>query len=135
MLKIPIPLFGVKGIRFLARQIRKWPKKLGDKTASLYLSQVVRMQEEIGTGGAGFRFMFGAFLQEARKYWNHPDLFDISKEVTAAGDRWRDFAVMAGRIAKNRASASENYDAASEILLNAADREEKIFKRILGVVG
>jgi len=65
MLTIPIPLFGVKGIRYMARKMKKWPKKLGDRKASLYLGQVVRMLEEIGTGGAGFRFMYAAFLQEA----------------------------------------------------------------------
>ena len=47
--------------------MKRWPKKLGDKKASLYLGQVVRMLEEIGTGGAGFRFIYAAFLQESAK--------------------------------------------------------------------
>src|SRR5690606_23133200 len=42
----PIPIVGVKGIRTIARLIRKWPKKKGNKTANHYLGQVVRMQEE-----------------------------------------------------------------------------------------
>jgi hypothetical protein len=128
MLGIPIPLFGVKGIRYLARQRRNWPKKLGEKRASLYMGQVVRMLEEIGTGGAGFRFIYAAFLQEAARELEQPWLNDMSKEMTAAGDRWREFGLIAGRIFKNRAGQEDNYIAASEILLDIADREEKIYR-------
>jgi hypothetical protein len=130
MLEIPVPFFGVKGIRLLARKMRKWPKKLGDKKASLYMGQVVRMLEEIGTGGAGFRFMYGAFLQEAAHELNQPWLNDMSKEMTLAGDRWREFGMIAGRIFKNRAGQEDSYIAASEILFDIADREEKIFRSL-----
>ncbi len=130
MLDIPVPIFGVKGIRYLARQMRSWPKKLGDKKASLYMGQVVRMLEEIGTGGAGFRFMYAAFLQEAAHELNQPWLNDMSKEMTVAGDRWREFGSIAGRIFKNRAGQEDSYIAASDILLDIADREEKIYRRL-----
>ena len=65
MLNVPIPLIGVRGIRLLARQLAKWPDRLGEKKTLLHLGHVIRMQEEIGTGGAGFRFIYAAFLQEA----------------------------------------------------------------------
>jgi hypothetical protein len=130
MLGIPVPLFGVKGIRFLAKDMRKWPKKLGDKKASLYMGQVVRMLEEIGTGGAGFRFIYAAFLQEAARELGQPWLNEVSKEMTAAGDRWREFGMIAGRIFKNRAGQAESYMAASDILFDIADREEKVFRKL-----
>ena len=130
MLEIPIPLFGVKGIRYLAHRMRKWPKKLGDKKASQYMGQVVRMLEEIGTGGAGFRFIYAAFLQEAARELNQPWLNEVSEEMTIAGDRWRDFGNIAGRIFKNRAGMEDSYIAASDILLEIADREEKIFRKL-----
>jgi len=130
MLGIPIPLFGVKGIRYLARQMRNWPKKLGEKKASLYMGQVVRMLEEIGTGGAGFRFIYAAFLQEAARELKQPWLNDMSKEMTEAGDRWREFGIIAGRIFKNRAGQEDSYIAASGVLLDIADREEKIYRRL-----
>jgi hypothetical protein len=57
MLKTPVPLLGVRGIAFLADRLEKWPKKLGRESALLHLGQLIRMQEEIGTGGGGFRFM------------------------------------------------------------------------------
>jgi predicted transcriptional regulator len=130
MLGIPIPLFGVKGIRYLGRQMRKWPKKLGEKQAALYMGQVVRMLEEIGTGGAGFRFIYAAFLQEAARELEQPWLNDMSKEMTEVGDRWREFAVIAGRIFKNRAGQEDSYIAASNVLLDIADLEEKIYRRL-----
>ena len=130
MLGIPIPLFGVKGMRYMARRMKNWPKKLGPKMASLYMGQVVRMLEEIGTGGAGFRFIYAAFLQEAAKELNQSWLNDISKEMTEVGDRWREFGMIAGRIFKNRAGQEESYVTASEILLDIADREEKIYQKL-----
>lgn len=133
MLTIPVPLFGVKGIRYMARQMRKWPRKLGDKKASLYMGQVVRMLEEIGTGGAGFRFIYAAFLQEASRELNQPWLNDVSKEMTEAGDRWREFAVIAGRIFKNRAGQEDNYIAAAEVLFDIADREERIYRKLRNI--
>jgi hypothetical protein len=130
MLRIPIPLFGVKGIRYLSRRMRKWPKTLGPGKASLYLGQAVRMLEEIGTGGAGFRFIYAAFLQEAAKELNQPWLNDRSKEMTEDGDRWREFAIIAGRIFKDRAGLDESYSAAADVLMDIADREEHLFQKL-----
>jgi len=130
MLRIPIPLFGVKGIRYLARRMRKWPKTLGPKKACLYLGQIIRMLEEIGTGGAGFRFIYAAFLREAAKELNQLWLNDISKEMTEDGDRWREFAIIAGRIFKDRCGLDESYSAAADVLMDTASREEHIFQKL-----
>ncbi len=133
MLTIPIPLFGVKGIRYMAKRMKKWPQRLGDRKASLYLGQVVRMLEEIGTGGGGFRFMYAAFLQEAARELDQDWLNDCSAEMTAAGDRWREFAIIAGRIFKGRSGKEESYTAAAEILMDIADREEKIYRLLKNI--
>ena len=68
MLHIPGPVAGVSGIRYTAKRIRKWRDRLGVKKAGVWLAQLVRMQEEIGTGGGGFRYIYAAFLQEAYAY-------------------------------------------------------------------
>ena len=130
MLRIPLPLFGVKGIRFLAGRMRRWPKKLGSKRASLYLGQVVRMLEEIGTGGAGFRFIYAAFLQEAAKELNLSWLNGASQEMTEDGDRWREFGIIAGRIFKDRAGRDESYQTAADVLMDIAAREEHLFQKL-----
>ncbi len=130
MLNIPLPMFGVKGIRYLAKRMRRWPARLGPKKASLYLGQVIRMLEEIGTGGAGFRFIYAAFLQEAAEVLGKEWLNEVSKEMTETGDRWRQFAIMSGRIFKNRANSKETYEDAADILVDIANREERIYKRL-----
>jgi hypothetical protein len=134
MLTIPIPMFGVKGIRFLAKRMKYWKQKLGDRKAALYMAQLVRMQEEIGTGGAGFRFMYAAFLQESAKILNLPIFNQFSIEMTAVGDRWREFAVLAGRISKNRISTDDSYRNASNLLLEIAGKEEKLFRNLRNVI-
>ncbi|MFS4454859.1 BtrH N-terminal domain-containing protein [Maribacter sp. 2304DJ31-5] len=126
----PVPVVGVKAMRWVAKNIRKWPKKLGAKRANHYLGQIVRMQEEIGTGGGGFRYIYGAFLQEASEILRNDALRTLSKEITEIGDAWRDFAVDASRIYKNRNTQSEGYEDIALQLEHIADREEAFFKRL-----
>ena len=126
----PMPIIGVRGIRFVAKQIRKWPIKHGTKKANHYLAQMVRMQEEIGTGGGGFRFIYAAFLQEAAAILNNEKLKSLSLEMTEIGDLWRDFAVNASRIYKNRSTQSDVYNTVAAELSHIADREEAFFKKL-----
>ncbi|MBS4013876.1 MAG: BtrH N-terminal domain-containing protein [Bacteroidetes bacterium] len=133
MIKLPGPIIGTRGMRFLARRIKKYPLKYDARKAARHLGQIVRMQEEIGTGGAGFRFLYAAFLQEAGERLNLPELSEQSKKMTAVGDMWREFAVQAGRIVKNR-NDKESFDTISQLLLNIADEEEKIYKDLDRIV-
>ncbi|MDR0228214.1 MAG: BtrH N-terminal domain-containing protein [Flavobacteriaceae bacterium] len=126
----PVPIVGVKGMRMVARAIVKWPKKVGVPKANHYLAQMVRMQEEIGTGGGGFRFIYAAFLQEAAEKINNPNLLTLSKEMTDIGDGWRDFAVNAARVYKKRKNGEDVYIALSKELMVLADREEQFFKKL-----
>ncbi len=130
----PVPIVGVKAMRWVAKNIRKWPKKLGPKKTNHYLGQIVRMQEEIGTGGGGFRYIYGAFLQEASKVLNQPELFELSKEITQIGDEWRDFAVDASRIYKNRSGMADGYSEIADHLEAIASKEEAFFKQLGKVV-
>jgi hypothetical protein len=129
MIKLPGPIIGVTGMKYLASRIRKWPDKLGERKAGHYLGQIVRMQEEIGTGGAGFRFLFAAFLQEASEKLGIPALNELSGEMTQVGDQWREFAVKAGRIYKGR-QTSETYDELADYLLSIAENEKKVYQGI-----
>lgn len=126
----PMPIIGVRGIRWVARLIKKWPVKHGIKKANHYLAQLVRMQEEIGTGGGGFRFIYAAFLQEAAVVLKNEELQTLSLEMTAIGDLWRDFAVEASRVYKNRSTKVDVYNLLSDQLLAIADKEEVFFKKL-----
>lgn len=134
MLGIPLPMFGVKGIRYLSRKMRLWPKNLGEKKAALYLGQLIRMLEEIGTGGAGFRFIYAAFLQQSAVILNIPALNEISMQMTEVGDQWRNFAWHAGKLIKSRSNAEYSYSDLADFLLVIADKEEEIFKKLEKIV-
>lgn len=131
MLYTPGPVIGVRGIRFLASRMEHWPRRLGERGASRCLGQVIRMQEEIGTGGAGFRFMYAAFLQEAGDAMRIPRLQEISAELTAVGDRWREFALLGSRNCKERGSRSESYADLAAILRECAAGEEKVYRSLI----
>jgi hypothetical protein len=126
----PVPIVGVKAIRTVAKNITKWPAKKGIKVTNHYLAQMVRMQEEIGTGGGGFRFIYAAFLQEASLILKNDELKKLSLEMTSIGDLWRDFAVNASRVYKNRSNQTDVYNSLSNELMHIADLEEAFFKKL-----
>jgi hypothetical protein len=130
MLNIPMFFIGVKGIRYTAKKIKNWRDKLGPKTAGLYLAQLVRMQEEIGTGGGGFRYIYGAFLQEAHAYLPNDTLLESSKLMTQAGDLWRSAAVQAAGIYKGRIGSQADFDVMGDYLLEIAEIEKKAFESL-----
>ena len=134
MLDIPFPFLGVRGIHTLARQLPRWPRTLGAERARKYVGSVVRMQEEIGTGGAGFRFMYAAFLQEAGELLGNDGLPEAARQLGATGDRWRDFAVQGAQLVKDRADDPATYRRLAETLRECAEREEQIFTRLKSAV-
>lgn len=130
MLRIPVPLFGIKGISYIAGRVKSWDIRYGKEKASLMLGQFIRMLEEIGTGGAGFRFMYAAFLQEASEILNKPILNDLSSEMTAIGDGWRLFAFKGAKNLRNRGVPETSYRDLSEMIFQLAGREEKVFRTL-----
>jgi hypothetical protein len=127
MLDIPIPYFGVRGIALMAKKMRDWEKKLGTRKAALHLAQTIRMLEEIGTGGAGFRYMYAAFLQEAAAIVEKPELKDFSQQMTSIGDLWRDFAYEASRKFKKRGENVCSYDQLADKLIHISEEEKRFF--------
>ena len=130
MVSSPFPLIGIKGMRFLATRLEKWPDRLGRERADLHLGHVVRMQEEIGTGGGGFRFMYAAFLQESADEMQDQTLRDCATSLTRSGDNWRQFAVMAARVCKDRARPGDTYTAMAEQIRECAEKEENVFQEL-----
>jgi hypothetical protein len=114
----------------MAGRLKKWPQRLGKESANLHLGHVVRMQEEIGTGGGGFRFMYAAFLQESARELQDQSLLDFASSLTSAGDNWRQFAVMAARVCKDRALQGDTYIAMAEQIHECARLEEKVFRQL-----
>ncbi|HIM75992.1 MAG TPA: DUF4872 domain-containing protein [Campylobacterales bacterium] len=129
MLKTPVPIEGLRAIRYLAKHIRALGKK-DKRYAKLFLGNIVRMQEEIGTGGAGFRYIYAAFLKEASDIFEgNTTLDEASKLMLEVGDEWRDFAL---HIAKSIKPKKEiDFEALGDKLLSIAEREAKVYKKML----
>ncbi len=122
----PVPIIGVRGIRMLANKVAKLDP--ADKLSLNYAGHIVRMQEEIGTGGGGFRFLYAAFLQEAAQITGNAELAQLSERMNEIGDGWREFALKAARMIKGRETFEPKRLA--EMLHNQAEREKEFFRAL-----
>lgn len=127
MLHAPLPWVGVRGIRRLARTVGRLDRQ-STRYARLFVSSIVRMQEEIGTGGGGFRFMYAAFLQELADRLGESRLQEPAEQVAAAGDDWRWFALDAARYCRDKGHVTPA-DLAQRLRV-CADREEAAFRAL-----
>jgi hypothetical protein len=130
----PMPYVGVNAFKHLGNKLPKFPKMYGERKAALHLAQLIRMMEEIGTGGAGFRFLYAAFLQEAAVITGIQELDDFSLRLTDIGDQWRTFAAEAGRICKNRSSEDVDYQTIGDRLKAIGEQERSFFADLEKVV-
>ena len=121
----PFSYAGVKGMRKLAKSIEKLKNK-DERYIKNYLTHIVRMQEEIGTGGGGFRYLYSAFLQEAKTYNLDVNKLEKASElILLSGDTLREFALKCVECAKkiDRFEPKE----ISDILIKASKYEEEAF--------
>ena len=133
MLKTPVPIAGLKGMRALAKAILKLKSK-DKRYAKLFLGHIVRMQEEIGTGGAGFRYLYASFLQESSIIFDGDKILEeSSKMMLEVGDKWREFALM---IAKSIKSKKEiDFESISNKLIEISEDEAEVYKKMLEFKG
>ena len=130
MLNTPVPIAGLKGITFLAKNIRKLAKK-DAHYAKLFLGHIIRMQEEIGTGGAGFRYIYASFLQQSSELIDNSVLLEASKMMTETGDAWREFALLIAKNIRVKNKKPIDFDAIADKLLTVAEQEKLVYKKLL----
>ncbi len=130
MTKAPLPFIGIRGIRRMGQQLLKLERDPAQREQYLphYLSHIVRMQEEIGTGGAGFRFIYGAFLRESAGLLDRDDLKIAARAMTDAGDHWRLFALRASKMCKGREAM--DVPLLNDILNQCADQEAGVWQQL-----
>ncbi len=120
----PLPFVGVRGMRMLANRVERLPASSGGEHARLYIGNIVRMQEEIGTGGGGFRFLYASFLQELATETGYAALDGLASRLVEIGDRWREFALAAARMIRGRDALSPG---ALAERLRALAADERLF--------
>lgn len=127
MLYTPVPLVGIRGIRLVSRKIRRLNARdhAGKK---LLFGHMVRLQEEIGTSAAGFRFLYAAFLQEAAVVVDEPVLGDVARQLTSVSDEWRQFALLCARMCKGREEM--DYERLADMLMRSAELEHDVYQQL-----
>ena len=71
-----------------------------------------------------------ALLQQSHQFLPVDELFDISNQFTAAGDKWRDAAVQTSGIFKGRLGAQADYDDMGDRLIEISQLEEKSLQTV-----
>src|SRR5699024_3384685 len=128
MLHTPLPWIGIRGIRRLAGSVGRLQRRPPDDGRRL-ISSIIRMQEEIGTGGGGFRFMYAAFLQELGEHLDADLLREAEAEMTKAGDDWRLFALDGAWYCRGKHGITPEH--LKQRLLQCAQREVSTFRLLL----
>lgn len=122
----PVPIAGVKGMRLLAGKFEKLVNT--DPATANFVGHMVRMQEEIGTGGAGFRFIYAAFLQDAAELTGNKAWAESAERLIEIGDGWRALALAIARMI--RARDPMETQRLAQMLRGQADAEEALFRAL-----
>ena len=131
---IRLPVIGVNGIRYVSKKILKWQNTLSVSKLNYYLAQMIRMQEEIGTGGGGFRFIYAAFLEQASEILSYPPLKEEATRMATIAEKWRHFAVEASRLIKNRNNPNASYQHLAISLSEIAEDEKHFFLNLKNIM-
>ena len=123
MLNPPIKNLGIKGIRYLAGEIPRWPREYPAKQYAFGCEMTYLYLEEDGTGGGCFRYLYSRFLEEAGNVLENKHLVALSKEYYKMGEKWTKVAHLIKRMPQTRAANSKK---AKNLLLEIADDEERI---------
>jgi hypothetical protein len=125
------PYGGIVSMKKLAAKIKSFPRRHAHQEGGQLLLHIVRLQEILGTGGAGFRTIYAKFLEEAAVITHSQDLVDLAKEMHEIADDWRNFALYAAKCAKkNNPNITEAYEHVGNMLSNIAQKETIFFEQL-----
>lgn len=126
MLDIPMPFFGIKGLYFYEKRIHNYEKKYGTDKTWETIKFHFRMSEDAGTGGSGFRYMYGNFLAQAAEYFdNDATLLSLSDSFREIGDIRKELGLE--QIRQHEKRKERNIDVLAKMLYTIAQMEEKAF--------
>jgi hypothetical protein len=131
MTRIPVGPLGVRGIRRFSETIVRWPEiaESEDRLAHEIIMFGV-MMEDMGTGGAGFRFLYASFLQEAAELLGSEEISRLAERMRENGDRWREISLLAARTGKERDFSSGRLGELSRLIAERAEAEKEIFQAL-----
>lgn len=125
----PIKNLGVKGLRYTASEILKWPHLFEDRELRMNLFSLYIYIEIGGTGGGCFRYMYSRFLKEAAKIVGDKALEEASAMFDQAGRAFTDIGLMF-KNAEKMQDINKRLSAASEKFLEIAEIEESAYNQL-----
>jgi hypothetical protein len=129
----PIKNLGVKGIRYAAKELPKWPAMFEDEALRMNLFNLYVFIEIGGTGGGCFRYMYARFLNEAAALTESRELAEIAMLLNESGTLFSDV----GRLfvdADTAVDIDDRLGVASDRFDAIADKERDAFARLVEIV-
>lgn len=125
----PIKNIGIKGIRYTAKEILKWPDIFDEHDLRMNLFSLYIFIEIGGTGGGCFRYMYSRFLKEVAEITGNNALVGSAEKMQKSGEMF----TRVGLLFKDADKAEDiegRIKEASEVLSNIAELEEETFKEL-----
>jgi hypothetical protein len=128
MINPPIKNLGIKGIRTCAQKVLGWKNFDDEKLKWSAFNGFIFINQIGGTGGGGFRKMYGNFLREGGTLINSEELTRLGDEYFAIGKEWDNIADNFHYIYKtlNR----ETLKPISESIRNLGEKETDLMNRL-----
>ncbi len=132
MLQPLLPIVGIRGIATLARKIERLNRHRDRKYARSFMGNMLMFQEEMGTGGSGFRFLYAAFLQEAAVLLGIPELEAAKQKMVETAELMRRIAGMCAEILKAK-QMDFDLGPVAALVRDWARTEEEAYRVLKGV--
>ncbi len=125
----PIKNIGIKGLRYSATEIIKWPKNFSEHQLRMKLFNLYIFFEVGGTGGGCFRYMYSRFLAEAANVLGSKSLLEASDLLQESGTKFTKIGNMFANF-RDLDNIEEKVGEASKLFAQIADIEENGFRTI-----
>ncbi len=129
MLHHPLSFEGIRAMRSMADVVRAYKEKELDDHARKFFIHIYRMLE-IGSGGAGYRFLYADFLDEAAPILQCDELKEAANMLRDVCSDWRVVALSSAHLATRQVDAATRrteVDTIADHFLIAADKETAVF--------
>jgi hypothetical protein len=128
MLYPPIKNLGLKGIRTCAQKVLGWKVFDDEKLKWSAFNGFIFINQIGGTGGGGFRKMYGNFLRESGTLINSEELTGLGNEYFTIGEEWDKVADKFHHIYKTL--DRETLKPISEYIRNLGEKETNLMNRL-----
>ncbi len=128
----PIKNLGVKGLRYTANEILKWPQIFEDSVLRMNLFSLYLYVEIGGTGGGCFRYMYSRFLKEVAKIVGDKSLEETSGMFDQSGRKFTEIGLMFENAEKMQ-DINSRLSVASEKFKEIAEIEENAYNKLVKI--